>query len=40
MDLSQDLSFMYACMVKLYFLSRYVNQNIQEAYIYVRIENN
>lgn len=40
MDLSQDLSFMYACMVKLYFLSRYVNQNIEEAYIYVRIENN
>lgn len=29
---------MYACMVKLYFLSRYVNQNIEEAY--VRIENN
>lgn len=29
---------MYACMVKLYFLSRYVNQNIEEAYI--RIENN
>lgn len=27
-------------MVKLYFLSFYVNQNIDEAYRYVRIENN